>query len=540
MTFLLPLSICMAASYVLGTAIYNLFFHPLRHVPGPLLSRMSTWPSFYHACKGDRHIWAWQQFQIYGRRFRAAPDVVLFNSYDAFDDIYAVKANVKRSGFYSIWVRNENDVNTLSCTDNKEHMRKRKLLNTTFTERSLRAAEPFMVAHIDRWNQLQLGTQKNDDEWSSTHDLSHSSASLFFDLLGDLAFGAQFNTKEPGPNKLKEIPHFMEKYMQFLYPIAKSPIMNQILWLKPRGLNAFLEAVTPKGVKAYFAFLEECVDKRLESEKKREITGAVPERPDMFHFLHAAKNPETGGPALSRHDIIAECNLLIVAATDTTAVSTSAFMFFITHHPRVYEKVVREIRTTFNSADEIVQGQLLSSCTYLRACIDETMRLAPSGGTEFPREVLPGGQVIDGDYYPPGTILGTHNWSLGRQETVYGDSHTFRPERWLVSPPTDSPDSTPEPYTVTIEDVRTLKRQFAPFLKGTGRCLGENVAILQLSMCLARTLWRMDVRQAPGLHVGAGSPEQGWGRSDPNLYITRDAYITIRDGPMVQFKKRAL
>jgi hypothetical protein len=136
--------------------------------------------------------------------------------------MHAHKANVKRSEFYSIWVRNEHDVNTLSCTDTKEHTRKRKLLNLAFTERSLRAAEPFMAAHIDRWNQIQLASQKNDDEWSNTHDMGVSSESLFFDLLGDLAFGAQFNTKEPGPNKLKEIPFFMQKYMEFMYPVSTS------------------------------------------------------------------------------------------------------------------------------------------------------------------------------------------------------------------------------------------------------------------------------------------------------------------------------
>jgi cytochrome P450 len=311
--------------------------------------------------------------------------------------------------------------------------------------------------------------------------------------------------------------------------------MNQILWLKPRGLNTVLEAITPKQVKAYFQFVEECVEKRLELEKKREATGASVERADMFHFLSSAKNPETGEPALNREELLAEANLLIMAGTDTTAVSTSGFFFFITHHPRVYEKVVNEIRTTFKSPDEIVHGPLLSSCTYLRACIDETLRLAPTGPTENPREVLPGGQVIDGDFYPQGTILGAHNWSLGRLDTIYEDAYKYRPERWLIS---SLPSG--EPYANSPENVRSLKRQFTPFLKGNGRCLGENVAILQLSMCLARTLWRMDVRKAPGHTMGEGSPELGWGRSDPNHYMIRDAYITLRDGPMVQFKKRVV
>jgi len=51
---------------VFAKIIYNLFFHPLAGHPGPFLARISPWPNFYHAVKGDRHIWLWQNFQIYG------------------------------------------------------------------------------------------------------------------------------------------------------------------------------------------------------------------------------------------------------------------------------------------------------------------------------------------------------------------------------------------------------------------------------------------------------------------------------------------
>ena len=41
---------------VIKAVIYNPFFHPLANIPGPFLARISVLPSFYHACKGDRHI----------------------------------------------------------------------------------------------------------------------------------------------------------------------------------------------------------------------------------------------------------------------------------------------------------------------------------------------------------------------------------------------------------------------------------------------------------------------------------------------------
>jgi len=155
-----------------------------------------------------------------GRRFRAAPDLVLFNSYEASNDMFSAKANVKRSKFYDMFVRNKDDVNCLSCTDLNEHARKRRLLKLAFTERSLKAAQSFMAAHIDRWNELLLESQTDKENWSVTHDMSVMGEYLIFDVMGDLAFGAKFETKEPGPNRLKKIPHAMQELFEFMYPVS--------------------------------------------------------------------------------------------------------------------------------------------------------------------------------------------------------------------------------------------------------------------------------------------------------------------------------
>jgi len=54
------------------SAVYNLFFSPLANVPGPFLAKISGLPSYYHAIKGDRHIWVWQCLQIYGIKLDTA------------------------------------------------------------------------------------------------------------------------------------------------------------------------------------------------------------------------------------------------------------------------------------------------------------------------------------------------------------------------------------------------------------------------------------------------------------------------------------
>jgi cytochrome P450 len=155
-----------------------------------------------------------------GSKFRAAPNVLLFNTPEAWHSIFDKKANVKKSGFYEAWLRNNNDLNTLSCTDVALHMKKRKLLNLAFTDQSLRAAGPFMSRHIDRWNEVLLGEERNEDGWSAPKDIGTWSDYLLFDLLGDLCFGTNFGTKEPGENKLKSIPSSIAEYMKLFYPVS--------------------------------------------------------------------------------------------------------------------------------------------------------------------------------------------------------------------------------------------------------------------------------------------------------------------------------
>ena len=313
--------------------------------------------------------------------------------------------------------------------------------------------------------------------------------------------------------------------------ITKTPFLDLLVWLKPRGLDSLLEHAIPQTIKEHYAFVEKAVKTRLEEQRYREKHGITNQREDMLHFLCSAKEPETGEPAFGYKELLAESSLLIMAGSDTTAITISSMFFYLTHNRRVYLKLVKEIRETFREPEEIVHGpKLLSDCKYLRACIDETLRLAPVGPSELPREVLSGGTTIEGEHYPEGVIVATPHWAMGRHEGQYGDAYTFRPERWIVSEELETLN--PE------EDVRKLKRGLHTFLKGPGDCVGQKLAMLQLSMVVARTLWRMDMRLAPGTDVGAGNPELGWGLRDPRQYVLADAYVALHEGPIVQVRAR--
>lgn len=298
--------------------------------------------------------------------------------------------------------------------------------------------------------------------------------------------------------------------------------------MKPRGLDTLFEIISPSDIKAYFAFVDESIAARQKDEEMAEklSTDGKGRRQDMFHFLFQAKDPDTG-KGYTQQELWAEASLLTIAGSDTTSTTLCGFFFYIVRNPRAYKRLVEEILSNFDSADDIVGGPKLSSCKYLRACVDETLRMTPPVPTELTRTVLAGGQMVDGEFYPAGINVGTAEWSNGRSDE-YGDPNVYRPERWIVD----------EKAGVSAEEVARISGYLHPFSAGWNNCVGQNLAILELLITIARTLYRLDVRAEPGSTLGEGRPELGWGRRDRKQFQMDDAYVSMRDGPMVQFRKR--
>lgn len=116
--------------------------------------------------------------------------------------------------------KNIREKTTLNAIDPAEHAKRRKMLNTCFTDNSVNAVSAFMSRHIDRWHQIMLDEHDNTTEWSASVDLGEKVDHLVFDIMGDLSFGKSFNIKEPEDNPLREVPHNIAQYLKFYYPVS--------------------------------------------------------------------------------------------------------------------------------------------------------------------------------------------------------------------------------------------------------------------------------------------------------------------------------
>ena len=204
-------------------------------------------------------------------------------------------------------------------------------------------------------------------------------------------------------------------------------------------------------------------------------------------------------------------------------------MFYLSRYSNAYIKLAQEIRTAFPSATDIAPGPALKNCHYLRACIDEAMRLSPSIGSCLFREVEAGGQVVDGHYIPAGCEVGTAIYSIHHHADYYQQPEAFIPERWHIK----------EGYT-TAEQVEMAQAAFNPFSLGPRGCIGKQLAYAELTYIVAKIIYSFDFRVAEGEQGQVGAGDRCWrgqvGRTNPMEYQLYDHVTSSKEGPVVQFR----
>lgn len=91
--------------------------------------------------------------------------------------------------------------------------------------------------------------------------------------------------------------------------------------------------------------------------------------------------------------------LIIIAGSETNATLLVSIASFLAEHPHVQQNVADEVRSTFANEDDITTVSV-NKLAYLRACINETMRMFPPAAIGGPRVVPAGGAVIAGHVVP--------------------------------------------------------------------------------------------------------------------------------------------
>ena len=213
--------------------------------------------------------------------------------------------------------------------------------------------------------------------------------------------------------------------------------------------------------KRFYQYAERILDERVAAEEKIRNEDDPNARKDMMHYILKATDPQTG-KGFGRQQLSAEAGLLIAAGADTTSLTLAAAVFYLLHSPRVLEVLLAEIRQVPAGADGISMSTLLS-LPYLRAVIDESLRLAPPAASILPREVLRGGLTIGDEHIPEGTVVGVSAYVIHRNPEYYPEPSTFFPERWITR---DTSSELSQSIPRTPARAEAAREAFSPFSQG--------------------------------------------------------------------------
>lgn len=220
----------------------------------------------------------------------------------------------------------------------------------------------------------------------------------------------------------------------------------------------------------------------------------------------------------------------------------AATLFYLSRNPDAYRKVADEVRTTFSSLDEVRVGPTLNSCTYLRACIDESLRISPPAGSALWREVQGAGCKVDGQFIPGGYDVGVGIYAIHHNPTYFPEHASYRPERWLKSTgAAPSTNGSAKPDVKVAGSAAGGQLAYSPFSIGPRSCIGKSLAIMELMLTLSTVLWTFDFRDRDEkYHFDFENSDSGasLNLAPPEQFKLRDHITSAKDGPMLEFRRR--
>ncbi|KAE8316165.1 cytochrome P450 [Aspergillus transmontanensis] len=518
MILLLFIGLLMVA-YLLSLIVYRIYFHPLSKIPGPLLPKITDWYAAWLVWGGTSHIAIWKGHQKYGPVGRCGPNSVSVCSQTGLMEIYSTKANVCKIDSYVVMSVSSHAPNTFSCIDKKKHAFKRRILFQAFTDNALNGVQDQVLSHVTGFCAM-LNPPPSDGvglsfDWGPSVDIAPLCDYLAFDVISDLCYGRSFGMLKS--DRYRYIPKLTKTLTR-----RNATCMSQSKMWRYK-LDRLFFAGFINALRDFGRWI------RHQGKERARLGNSGPQK-DCFHYLLNALDPKTG-QGFTERELWDESLLLVVAGSDTVATSLSAVLFNLAHSQQALQKATAEIRSCFEREEDIRLGTRLKSCSYLHACISESLRISPAVSNMLPRRVLPGGITVDGYYIPEGTIIGTPIYALHHNEEYFPRPFKYEPERWLENQAnSDNPS--------TDDGLKRARAAFCPFSIGPRSCVAKNLAWAELTLTLARVLFSYDIRLPPDHCEIEPDCCSSVPRDQSPEYKLRAWIVSAREGPSLQFRPR--
>ncbi|KAI0533243.1 cytochrome P450 [Xylaria digitata] len=474
-----------------GDIVYNLYFHPLRKFPGPLLARASD-VCFSYWFHGGRQPYKILDLHLkYGPVVRVAPNDLVFNTAQSWQDIYGFRQGHRtfiKGKFYEGGVFSGRGVTSIDTERNPQrHANMRRLLANAFSMTSLTEQEELIRSSIDRF--IDVFKAKTIEQ-GRAFDVTKGYERMTFDIIGDLAFGEPFGALET------ETPH---PWIASLLSSLNKGALNETSKRFPtvakvaafvfhKQLAKLLEAATQNAEYAIKA-----VEKRVQKETNRK---------DFYTRILEQRNNERH--EVSDLELAAHAWDFVAAGSETTATAMSTATFYLVRYPELMERLKGEVRGAF-STPSAINNATTTPLRYLDAVCREAMRIYPPLPFALPRLVPEGGDIVDGHWIPGGTSVSIMPTAASLDPANFSDPLSFKPERWM-----------------NADKSKDILEASQPFILGPRGCIGINLAWMELRTTLALVIRTFD------LELDSACQDLDWHRDSEMHSLWQKPQLLVR------------
>ncbi|KAF8694279.1 hypothetical protein HU200_038418 [Digitaria exilis] len=167
------------------------------------------------------------------------------------------------------------------------------------------------------------------------------------------------------------------------------------------------------------------------------------------------------------------------AGTATSTLVLEFAMVELMRNPRLMAKLQAEVRNMTPKGQEMVKEENLPSMIYLRAVVEETLRLHPPAPLLVPHKSMADCD-IGGYTIPSGTRVIINTWAICRDPKSWEKADEFMPERFMN-----------DGSAVDI-DLKGNDFQFIPFGAGRRMCPSINFGLATIYIMLANLMYCFD------------------------------------------------
>lgn len=441
---------------------------------------------------------------------RTGPNTLSFGSVRAIKDIYGHGTPCTKDESYVLTASSH--YHLADVTDKGDHSRKRKVLSSAYALKNLERWEHKVADKAQRMiNQIDKLCTEPLPEGTRFPCPADVKVDLrawvnFFslDAIADIGLSERLGFLDQGSDRVvaqrKDGTTFETDLRQCLYPTARK--QSLLVWSydnykfldKLSNLIPFYRRMGESGP-GWEAIVLRRANQRLERYRSGEKLD------DFFQALMEDKNGKPHN--LEWGEIVAEINIMMNAGSVTTAIAITNILYQLLLNPSILKKLQEELDGVLEPDEVVAPYDKVKHLPYLRACLDESLRLWPPTPHGLPRKTPPEGLCIMGEYVPGNTTVSISALVAHRDEAAFPEPDKFIPDRFLG------------------EKGKELQSAFIAFSAGSRGCIGRNISYLEQTVMLASLVHRYEFAMPRGFelqrletmnHILGEMPVKAWRR----------------------------